>query len=201
MISLLHAPIFLMLIQYPLLGISVLVEYEALPLINLLLGFCKLKLSYFCFYSCIMTQIYGPGIKCAQKMLLLQALLYIAAEDEANMAFNREMDALSCLNERGDSFAPSDAPKWDGLETMPLANKSISEWLHELDAIVKEVEAELVSRDIGCHLVAVLEAVNVVLFQTRGFKRSTALVDSKCSYLHSVLSFGSGSGEASFYVS
>lgn len=133
-------------------------------------------------------------------MLLVQALLYIAAEDEAYMAFNREMDALSCLNEQKDTFVPSDAQEWDCLETMPLAHKSISEWLHELDAIAKEVEAELVSRDIGCHLVAVLEAVNVVLFQSRGFKRSTVLVDSKCSYLHSVLNSGRGSGKASFYL-
>lgn len=124
---------------------------------------------------------------------LAKALLYIAAEDEAYMAFNREMDALSCLNEQKDTFVPSDAQEWDCLETMPLAHKSISEWLHELDAIAKEVEAELVSRDIGCHLVAVLEAVNVVLFQSRGFKRSTVLVDSKCSYLHSVLNSGRGS--------
>lgn len=133
-------------------------------------------------------------------MPLVQALLYIAAEDEGYKAFNREIDALSCQNEREDSSVPSDAQEWDCLETMPLAQKNISEWLHELDTIAKEVEAELVSRDIGCHLVAVLEAVNLVLFQSRGFKRSTVLVDSKCSYLHSVLESACGSGKASFYL-
>ena len=132
-------------------------------------------------------------------MLLVQALLYIAAEDEAYMAFNREIDARSFRHERRDSFVPSDTQEWDSLETMPLAHKNLSEWLHELDAIAREVEAELVSRDIGCYLVAVLEAVNLVLFQSRGFKRSTVLVDSKCSYLHSVLSSGCGSGKPSFY--
>uniref|UniRef100_A0A5B7ALZ3 Protein SirB1 N-terminal domain-containing protein n=2 Tax=Davidia involucrata TaxID=16924 RepID=A0A5B7ALZ3_DAVIN len=124
---------------------------------------------------------------------LAKALLYIAAEDEAFMAFNREIDARSFQSERRDASVPSDAQEWDSLEAMPLAGKRINEWLAELDAIAKEVEAELVSRDIGCHLVEVLEAVNVVLFESRGFKRSPVLVDSKYSYLHSVLGSGRGS--------
>ncbi|XP_059663101.1 uncharacterized protein LOC132308857 isoform X2 [Cornus florida] len=122
-----------------------------------------------------------------------KALLYVAAEDEAFMAFNREMDACSLFSERRDASVPSDSQNWDCLEMMPLSGKSINGWLTELDAIAKEVEAELVSRDIGCHLVEVLEAVNVVLFKSRGFKRSPVLVDSKYSYLHSVLSCGCGS--------
>ncbi|XVF52239.1 hypothetical protein PTKIN_Ptkin05aG0003100 [Pterospermum kingtungense] len=125
---------------------------------------------------------------------LAKALLYVAAEDEAFMAFNRGMDARSCLNERINVSYPSDDTKeWDSVEQMPLGGKTISEWMSELDAIAKEVEAELVSRDIGCHLVEVLEAVNLVLFELRGFKRSPVLVDSKHSYLHSVLSSGCGS--------
>ncbi|KAA8538731.1 hypothetical protein F0562_028374 [Nyssa sinensis] len=124
---------------------------------------------------------------------LAKALLYVAAEDEAFMAFNREMDARSLHIERRDASVPSDSQEWDCLEAMPLAGKSIHEWLDELDAIAKEVEAELVLRDIGCHLAEVLEAVNVVLFESRGFKRSPVLVDSKYSYLHSVLSSGRGS--------
>ena len=115
------------------------------------------------------------------------------------MAFNREMDARSLLNERSNVSSPSDTKEWDSVEQMPLGGKTISEWLSELDAIAKEVEAELVSREIGCHLVEVLEAVNLVLFELRGFKRSPVLVDSKHSYLHSVLSSGCGSGKASFY--
>ncbi|KAK2977862.1 hypothetical protein RJ640_024580 [Escallonia rubra] len=123
---------------------------------------------------------------------LAKALLYVAAEDEAFLAFNREMDARSLQNERRGGLKSSDVQDCDCMEAMPLAGKNINEWLAELDAIAKEVEAELVSREIGCHLVEVLEAVNVVLFQLRGFKRSAGLVDSKCSYLHSVLSSGRG---------
>ncbi|XVF13755.1 hypothetical protein REPUB_Repub08aG0234900 [Reevesia pubescens] len=124
---------------------------------------------------------------------IAKALLYVAAEDEAFLAFNREMDARSLINERINVSSPSDAKEWNSVEQMPFGGKTISEWLSELDAIAKEVEAELVSRDIGCHLVEVLEAVNLVLFELRGFKRSPVLVDSKHSYLHSVLSLGCGS--------
>ncbi|MBA0672392.1 hypothetical protein Goklo_024748 [Gossypium klotzschianum] len=124
---------------------------------------------------------------------LAKALLYVAAEDETFMVFNREMDACSFLNEGINVCSSSNAREWDSVEQMPLDGKTISEWLSELDAIAKEVEAELVSRDIGCHLVEVLQAVNLVLFELRGFKRSPVLVDSKHSYLHLVLSFGCGS--------
>ncbi|KAG8486501.1 hypothetical protein CXB51_019867 [Gossypium anomalum] len=124
---------------------------------------------------------------------LAKALLYVAAEDETFMVFNREMDACSFLNEGINVCSSSNAREWDSVEQMPLDGKTISEWLSELDAIAKEVEAELVSRDIGCHLVEVLQAVNLVLFELRGFKRSPVLVDSKHSYLHFVLSSGCGS--------
>lgn len=126
-----------------------------------------------------------------------QVLLYVAAEDEAFMAFNREMDAQSLSNERRSLLSPPDSLEWDSLEEMPLAGKNIRQWMNELDVIAKEVEAELIPRDIGCHLVEVLEAVNLVLFGFRGFKRTSVLVDSKCSYLHSVLSSGYGSGKVS----
>ncbi|XP_015575115.1 uncharacterized protein LOC8283008 isoform X1 [Ricinus communis] len=124
---------------------------------------------------------------------LAKALLYIAAEDEAFIAFNREMDVRSLLNERRTTSVPLDDQKWDCLEQMPLSGKNITEWLGELDSIAREVEAELVSRDIGCHLSEVLDAVNVVLFDLRGFKRSPVVVDSKYSYLPTVLSTGCGS--------
>ncbi|XP_039029995.1 uncharacterized protein LOC120164315 [Hibiscus syriacus] len=109
------------------------------------------------------------------------------------MAYNREMDTRSLLNERMNVSSSSDTKEWDTVDQMPLGGKTLSEWLSELDAITKEVEAEPVSRDIGCHLVEVLQAVNLVLFELRGFKRSPALVDSKHSYLHKVLSSGCGS--------
>ncbi|XP_021744736.1 uncharacterized protein LOC110710711 isoform X1 [Chenopodium quinoa] len=124
---------------------------------------------------------------------LAKALLYVAAEDEAFMAFNREMDARSVLNERKDVPIATNDHEGDCLELMPLAGKSITEWLNELDAISREVEAELVSRDIGCHLVEFIEAVNVVLFESRCFKRVSIAVEPKCSYLHGVLSSGDGS--------
>ncbi|PSR89292.1 UPF0162 protein like [Actinidia chinensis var. chinensis] len=124
---------------------------------------------------------------------LAKALLYIAAEDDAFMAFYREMDALSLQRERSDASVSSDFPEWECLEQMPLAGKRINEWLTELDTIAKEVMVELESRDIGCHLVEVLEAVNLTLFKSRGFKRSLVLVDPKYSYLHSVLNSGNGS--------
>ncbi|KAM3270806.1 putative protein isoform X1 [Capsicum chacoense] len=121
---------------------------------------------------------------------LSKALLYIAYEDEAFMAFNREMDAYSLQNERRSASLAFDSLDWKCVEAMPLDGKNISEWMAELDSIAREVEVELVPRDIGCHLVEVLDAVNVVLFKSRGFKRSSVIVDSKCSYLHSVLSSG-----------
>lgn len=123
---------------------------------------------------------------------LAKALLYVAAEDEAFMAYNREMDALSVLNERNDAPIAANDHEVDSLELMSLAGKSITEWLNELDAIAREVEAELVSRDIGCHLVEVIEAVNLVLFESRSFKRVSIAIEPKCSYLHGVLSSGHG---------
>ncbi|KAK4796895.1 hypothetical protein SAY86_029221 [Trapa natans] len=124
---------------------------------------------------------------------LEQILLHVAAEDEAFMAFNQEMDALSLSNERRSALSLPDSHEWSSLEEMPLAGKNINQWMNELDVIAKEVEAELISRDIGCHLVEVLEAVHLVLFGCRGFKRSSILTDSKCSYFHSVLSSRCGS--------
>ncbi|KAK4383581.1 hypothetical protein Sango_2761600 [Sesamum angolense] len=63
----------------------------------------------------------------------------------------------------------------DNMEVMPIDGKNIYEWLVELDTIAQEVEAELVSRDIGCHLAEVLEAVNKVIFESRGFKSAILL--------------------------
>ncbi|KAL8104195.1 hypothetical protein AgCh_028434 [Apium graveolens] len=124
---------------------------------------------------------------------LAKALLYVAAEDEAFMAYNREMDARSLENERRGASGASSSQEWNTIDAIPLDGKNMSQWLEELDAIAKEVRAELVSRDIGCHLVEVLEAVNIVLFESRGFQRSPVIVDSKCSYMHSVLRSGCGS--------
>ncbi|XP_052210136.1 uncharacterized protein LOC127813282 isoform X2 [Diospyros lotus] len=124
---------------------------------------------------------------------LAKALLYVGAEDESFIAFNREMDAHSIRGERTDASILNSAQEWNSLDTMPLAGNSINEWLNELDTIANEVKAELVSRDIGCHLVEVLEAVNLVLFESRGFKRPPVVVDPKYSYLHSVLNSGCGS--------
>lgn len=124
---------------------------------------------------------------------LAKVLLYVAAEDEAFLAFNREVDASSFRSERNTASPTTDSQDWEGLESMPMAGKNINEWLAELDVIAKEVEAELVTRDIGCDLVEVMEAVNKVVFEARGFKRSPVIVDSSCSYLHSVLNSGSAS--------
>ncbi|XP_026414308.1 uncharacterized protein LOC113309985 isoform X1 [Papaver somniferum] len=126
---------------------------------------------------------------------LAKALLYVAAEDEAFMAINREMDSNSIRSERREDGSTFFRPKddWSDLETMPLAGKSMSEWLAELDNIAKEVEAELIPRDIGCDLMEVMEAVNFVLLEYRGFRRFPTLVDSKFSYLHTVLSSGRSS--------
>ncbi|KAL8144426.1 hypothetical protein V2J09_017458 [Rumex salicifolius] len=123
---------------------------------------------------------------------LAKALLYIAAEDEAFMALNRQMDSPSILNETKD-ISSNSLLEGHYLELMPLAGKKPSQWLSELDAIAREVEAELVPRDIGCDLVEVLEAVNLVLFKLRCFKRLPVAVDPKFSYLHEVLSSGCGS--------
>ncbi|XP_024005100.1 uncharacterized protein LOC18029637 isoform X2 [Eutrema salsugineum] len=136
---------------------------------------------------------------------IAKVLLYIAAEDEAFLAFNREKDARYFMKEMEiflDKSDPSkkdsedresvqdqsDLSETDSEELLQLDGKSISEWLSELDAISKEVEAELVSRGIGCHSVQVLEAVNAILFDVRGFERtSITTLEPKYSYLHSVL--------------
>lgn len=81
-----------------------------------------------------------------------------------------------------------------GAMPFPLAGKNMNEWMSEFDAIADEVEAELISRETRRNLVEVLDAVNTVLFKSRGFKRSSVPMDSKCSYLHSVLSSGYCSG-------
>ncbi|KAF3660078.1 putative protein -like protein [Capsicum annuum] len=96
-----------------------------------------------------------------------KALLHVATEDEAFMAFNREMDAYSIQNET---------------KSTSLSSESLES--------TYEVEAELISRETRRNLVEVLDAVNTVLFKSRGFKRSSVPMDSKCSYLHSVLSSG-----------
>lgn len=124
--------------------------------------------------------------------------MYVSAEDEAFMALQREIDARSLSSERRALSVSSDPKEWDCLENMPLAGKNISEWLSELDVLTKQVEAELISRDIGCHLAEVVEAINLVLFDVNGFKRTTVPTDSKCSYLHAVLSSRCGSGK--FYA-
>ncbi|XP_075522656.1 uncharacterized protein LOC142555594 isoform X2 [Primulina tabacum] len=124
---------------------------------------------------------------------LAKALLYVAVEDEALLAFNREIDAHSVLNERREMTSPCNVQSWNCVESMPIAGKNVNGWLTELDVISREVEAELVSREIGFDSVEVLGAVNKVLFELRGFRRSPVLVDSKCSYLHTVLSSGCAS--------
>ncbi|XP_060170944.1 uncharacterized protein LOC132601911 [Lycium barbarum] len=121
---------------------------------------------------------------------LAKALLYVATEDEAFMVFNHEMDAYSIQNEMKSTSMPPKSLESTCMEAMLLAGKTMNEWMTELDAIAKEVEAELISREIRRNLVKVLDAVNTVLFKSRGFKRTSVLMDSKCSYLHSALSSG-----------
>lgn len=97
----------------------------------------------------------------------MKVLLYVAAEDEAFMAYSREMDIESLSKQGRPVFLPSDSLEWESVEKMLLGGRNIEQWISELDAIAKEVEVELISRDIGCHLVEVLEAVNQVLFELR----------------------------------
>ncbi|KAM0935076.1 putative protein SirB1 [Dioscorea sansibarensis] len=125
---------------------------------------------------------------------LAKALLYVAAEDEAFISYSRDRDAYAFAREREDAPIPFKAQlEVDSVEEFPLAGKTISGWLDELEMIAKEVQAELVSRDIGCHLVEVLKAVNVVLFESRDFKRFLALTEPKFCYLHTALNSGCGS--------
>ncbi|WZZ09195.1 hypothetical protein YC2023_095116 [Brassica napus] len=126
---------------------------------------------------------------------IAKVLLYIAAEDEAFLAFNRDMDARFFMRERETIQDKTDSeeqlePDPSETDSEELDGKSITEWLSELDAISKQVEAELLSRGINsCNSVQVLEAVNTVLFDTRGFKRTSTCFDEdpNDSYLHSVL--------------
>ncbi|KAK4374258.1 hypothetical protein RND71_004935 [Anisodus tanguticus] len=111
---------------------------------------------------------------------LAKVFLYVATEDEAFMAFNHEMDAYSIQNEMKSTSMPSESLESTCMEDMPLAGKSMNEWMAEFDAIAREVEAELSSREIGCNLVEVLDAVNTVLFKSRGFKSLFGIVNGKC---------------------
>lgn len=125
---------------------------------------------------------------------LAKTMLLIAAEDEAFISYNHDMDAHSVLSEgREVPRANRQSPEEGSLDAFLLNGKSITSWLSELDVIAKQVEAELVSKEIGCYLAEVLEAVNVVLFDLRGFTRASVLKDPKQSYLHTVLSSASGS--------
>jgi len=75
------------------------------------------------------------------------------------------MDDRVVLNQGREAPSSSKlAYEWVGVHALLLADKSITAWLSELDIIAKQAEAELVSKEIGCHLVQVLEAVNFVLF-------------------------------------
>lgn len=129
--------------------------------------------------------------------------MYIAAEDEAFLAFNREMDARFFMRERETIQDKTDSeeelePDPSETDSEELDGKSITEWLSELDAISKQVEAELLSRGINsCNAVQVLEAVNTVLFDMRGFKRTSTCFDEdpKDYYLHSVLTSRCGTGK------
>lgn len=134
------------------------------------------------------------GVK-DREISLAKAMLLIAVEDEAFMSYNRDMDARAVVKEGREAPSLSKVTyEWASLDAFPLAGRSITAWLSELDIIAKQVEAELVSKEIGCHLVQVLEAVNFVLFDLRGFTRSSLLNNPKQSYLHQVLKFASGSG-------
>ncbi|XP_073112425.1 uncharacterized protein [Elaeis guineensis] len=125
---------------------------------------------------------------------LAKALLLVAAEDEAVLTSNQDMDSHSLRNERNDATLPYKSHlECNVVDEISLAGKSMHGWLNELDIIAREVEAELISRDIGCHLMEIFEAVNTVLFGIRGFKRFPVLVDPKFSYMHTVLSSGCGS--------
>jgi hypothetical protein len=118
-------------------------------------------------------------------------LLYVATEDEAILAFNGDDDACSFTKERSNQSTAC-------LDEVCIGGKNISGWLNEFDVLTKEVEAELVQREIGCHVVQVIEAVNTVLFESRHFLRFPVLVDSRFSYLHYVLKSKCGTGNLPF---
>ncbi|EPS61173.1 hypothetical protein M569_13626, partial [Genlisea aurea] len=121
-----------------------------------------------------------------QDVSLAKALLHVGTEDEAFLALNREIDKRYFLEEHGDVEG-----RRGGGEPASDGEKNVEGWLQELDSLAGEAEGELVSRDIGCHTGGeIIEAVNKVLFESRGFKRSTVPLDPKCSYLHSALRYG-----------
>ncbi|KAH9325594.1 hypothetical protein KI387_005772, partial [Taxus chinensis] len=125
---------------------------------------------------------------------LAKAMLLIAVEDEAFISFNQDMDARSVLNERREIPSSSKFDYESGsLDAFLLDGKNITTWLSKLDVITRQVEVELIPKEIRCHLAEVLEAMNFVLFDLRGFTRSSVLKDPKQSYLHTVLSSASGS--------
>ena len=74
-------------------------------------------------------------------------MLLIVVEDETFMSYNRDMDAWAVLHEGREATSSSKVSyEWASLDSFLLARKSIAAWLYELDILVKQVEAELVSK-------------------------------------------------------
>ncbi|OIS96608.1 hypothetical protein A4A49_60568 [Nicotiana attenuata] len=70
------------------------------------------------------------------------------------------MDANSIQKEGISALLPSESLESMCTETMLLAGKKMNEWMVELDAIAREVEAELALREIGCNLAELLDGVS-----------------------------------------
>nr|GEW08175.1 hypothetical protein [Tanacetum cinerariifolium] len=70
---------------------------------------------------------------------LAKTLLYISAEDEAFMAYNREMDAHSLEDEMKDTNVSADSRVWDHIEAMPMLGKKIHDCSKSGSAILLSV--------------------------------------------------------------
>eukprot|EP00252_Welwitschia_mirabilis_P014799 TRINITY_DN327_c0_g1_i11.p1 TRINITY_DN327_c0_g1~~TRINITY_DN327_c0_g1_i11.p1 ORF type:complete len:284 (-),score=47.68 TRINITY_DN327_c0_g1_i11:1041-1892(-) len=123
---------------------------------------------------------------------LAKVMLLVAAEDEAFLLLNRERDIQALRTEGREIPYLDDCSEKTRLDSFLLAGKTMGEWHSELDMIAERVQVELISKDIGCHLAEVLEAVNFVLFDELGFCRLNVANDPKQSYLHTVLNSACG---------
>ena len=74
-------------------------------------------------------------------------MLLISVEDETFVSYNRDIDARAVLHEGREATSSSKVSyEWAGLDSFLLAGKSIATWLSQLDILVKQVEAESVSK-------------------------------------------------------
>lgn len=128
-----------------------------------------------------------------QEISLAKAMLLISTEDEAFISLNREKDRIAACTEGRNIPEARGAAYGANLDEFPLAGKTVPMWLAKFDFLATEVRDILAAKGSSLKPAEVLRAVNAVLFEIQGFKRSSTDLDLKSFYLHLAMTLGSGS--------